>query len=471
MLRMYVRHLLFFEFPDPGHLEDAIDALRAGFAATIRQLPFLAGRIRMSDPDTGRLTLQHPEAPSDELIDQIFTFSYRQAGNPDLEFTKMEKNGFPPLPVWRDVFCPSLVKNHPGLDDQFAEGLISFKKEQPVPVFAAQATFIRGGLVLSVYAHHSAIDGAGITKLYKILSDNTGLHGSNSVSQPDENHYADMDLQRRLLDTLAESAEPIDCPEVRYPGTPRTAPLLRTEPYKVAAKIFVFPAATISDLAATLTSVTKEQISSFIALVSLVWTNITLARSGALADKNIQNVKLGMAFDHRRNLDQHFRDSYLGNCVTEITALAPVSTMLFGTSDDSVYDEQLGPIASIIANKLSSVTLDWLKPRLNLFSRTPKSWQLRSDSDAINGPDLFVTSWMHIGTECKWRIPGTTSDGPVAIRKPQSHVEGLVHILPKVRIENGFPALEVLICLEEWEMERVVRRLEGERWAVRVINA
>jgi hypothetical protein len=449
MLRMYVRHLLFFEFPDPGHLEDAINALRVGFAATIRQLPFLSGTIRTLNPDTDRLALQYPESPSDELIDRIFAFSESQAGDPNMEYITIEKNGFPPLPVWREVFCPSLLKNHPGLDDEFAEGLISFKRGRAVPVFAAQANFIRGGLVLSVYAHHSAIDGTGITKLYQTLSDNTRLQRSKSMSKPDGNHYVDLDLQRRLLDTLAESTEPMDCPEVRYPGTPRTAPPLRNDPYNVVARIFVFPAATISDLAATLTSVTNERISSFVALVSLVWTTITLARSGALATKKIQAVKLGMAFDHRRNLDQHFKNSYLGNCVTEITTSVPISTMLSNTSEDSVCDEQLGPVASNIAKKLSSMTLDWLRPRLNLFSRTPKSWQLRSDSDVINGPDLFVTSWMHVGTECKWGIPGTTSDGPVAIRKPQSHVEGIIHILPKVRVEGGFPALEVLICLEE----------------------
>ncbi|KAF2447742.1 hypothetical protein P171DRAFT_518795 [Karstenula rhodostoma CBS 690.94] len=473
MLRMYVRHLLFFEFPDPGHLEDAIHALRAGFAATIRQLPFLAGTIRLSDPDTGRLFLQHPESLSDELIDKIFTFSYDQAGNPALEYTKMEKNGFPPQPLWRDVFCPSFVKNHPGLDDEFAAGLISFKKEQPVPVFAAQATFIRGGLVLSIYAHHSALDGTGLTKLYKMLSDNTQSQSLRSVSKSEGAQRVDLDSQRRLFDTLAEfpRSQPAKCPEVRFPGTPRTAPLLRKEPYKVLAKIFVFPAATISDLATTLTSATNRQISSFVALVSLLWTNITLARSAALAAKNIENVKLGIAFDHRRNLDHPLKDAYLGNCVTEITASAPVSTMLFKTPNDSVHGEHLAPVALVIAEKLASVTLDWLKPRLNLFSRTPNAWQLRSDSDAVNGPDLFVTSWMHIGTDCRWDIPGTTSEGPIAMRKPQSHVEGLIHILPKVRIENGFPAVEVLVCLEEWEMERVVRRLEGERWAVRVIDA
>lgn len=471
MLRMYVRHLLFFEFPDPGRLEDAIDALQAGFAATIRQLPFLAGTIRPS-PEADGLTLQYPESPSDELINQIFTFSYSQAGNPDLEYTKMEKDGFPPLPIWGQVFCPSLLRNHPGLDDEIAAGLISFDKGQPVPVFAAQATFVRGGLVLGVYSQHNAVDGTGMTKIYKILSENVRSRGGLlRASRFQGNGSIDLDSQRRLLDALAEGHETDDFPDVRFPGTPSNVPPFRDEPYKVSSKIFVFPAANISELAASLSSHTGRQISSFVALISLIWTNVTLARASALAEKKIQTTKLDMAFDHRRNLDQHFKDTYLGNCVTGVTASAPVSAMLFKTTDDSVYDEQLAPIASTISHTLSSISPSWFKARLNLFSRTPKPWLLRSDCDVRNGPDLFVTSWMHIGTDCTWGIPGTTGEGPAAIRKPQSHIEGLVHVLPKVRIENGFPALEVLVCLEEWEMERVVRRLEGERWAVRVISA
>ncbi|KAJ4354466.1 uncharacterized protein N0V89_006203 [Didymosphaeria variabile] len=451
--------------------DDAVGALKAGFAATIRQLPFLAGTIRLSDAETGRLAIQYPESPFDELIDQIFTISYGQAGNPDLEYTKMEKDGFPPLPMWRDVFCPSLLRNHPGLDDEYAAGLISFKKELPVPVLAAQATFVRGGLVLSVYSQHNAIDGSGTAKLYKIWSNHTRLRGSMTIPNVDEGHRASLDSQRLLFDGLAEGAKVSDYPDVRFPGTPRSSPLLRKETYKLVSKIFVFPAATISELAATLSSTTGKRISSFVALISLIWTNVTIARSAALADKNIHSTMLDMAFDHRKNLDEHLKDSYMGNCVTGIQASAPVSAMLFQTSDDSVYGEQLAPIASAISYKLSSITLDFLKARLNLFSRTPSPWQLHSHADVQNGPDLFVTSWMHIGTGCAWKIPGTTTEGPVAIRKPQSHIEGLVHILPKVRIENGFPALDVLVCLEEWEMERVVRRLEGERWAVRVIGA
>lgn len=468
MLRIYARHLLFFEFLDPVHLEDAIDALRAGFAATIRQLPFLAGNIRLSSPDTGRLSLEHPESPSDELIAQIFTFSHGEAGNPTFNYVDLEKSGFPPQPIWRDAFCPSLLRKHPGLDDEFAAGLISFKKGLPVPVFAAYATFIRGGLVLSVYANHSAIDGGGLTNVYKMLSEQTRSKASNTMSSSVANRLTDLDSQRRFFDTLAESSLSTDCPEIRHPGTPRRAPLLRNEPYKLASKIFIFPAATISSLASTLTFTTHRPISRFVALLSLLWTAITRSRAAILSAHNISTVNLGIAFDHRRNLPEPLNTTnYWGTCVSEITACAPVPKMLSFTPGDTPATADLAPTASLLADRLASITLAWLQPRLRLFSRTPHPYQLRSDSDAANGPDLFVTSWMHIGTDCAWGIPGTKGGGPAAVRKPVAHVEGLVHVLPAVRPE----IVEVMVCLEEGEMGRVVRGLEGAEWDVRVVDA
>lgn len=474
MFRLYVRHLMFFEFPDPGNYEDAVNALQVGFAITLRQIPFLAGDVRLSDPEMGRVALQYPSVISDELLAERFTSNRNHIGNPELNYSNMEKAGFPPIPTWRDVFCPELLRSHPGHDDEFAEGPISFKKGQSVPVLAAQATLIRGGLVMSVYSHHSVIDGTGIAKVYQIWSSHTKRHNLMPIPVSPEDCgdiHADPESQRCLLNKLAESSDTIDCPEVRFPGSPRSAPTLREKPYKLASRIFVFPETKMSDLATKLTKATNRRTSSFVALASLMWTNISIARSATLTKHNILNTKLGIAFDHRRNFDSNFKDTYLGNCVTEVQASCPVSEMLSTPPDDSNHGEQLLPAALAISEKLDTIDLNWLKPRLNLFSRTSNSWQLRADADEKNGPDLFVTSWMYIGTDCAWGIPGTTTEGPVAIRRPQAHVEGLIHFFPKVRRENGISVLEVLLCLEESEVEKLVRRLEDERWVVRTIDA
>lgn len=474
MFRMYVRNLLIFEFKDPRYLEDAARALQAGFAATIREIPILAGKIRLSDPQAGEIALQYPEDISDELIKELFTVSDGELNSPDLEYATMEKAGFPPVSTWREYFCPKILRSHPGLDDEYATGPISFQKGQAVPALAAQATFIRGGLVLSVYSHHSVIDGSGIAKVYKSWSEHTkkqNLTPSARSPERPKTLHTDLDAQRQLIDKIAATSNTVECPEVRFPGAPRSAPPLRPEPYELASKIFVFPEATINNLVQTLTSKLSRRVSNFVALVSLVWANVTIVRSDTLTGNEIRNIKLGMAFDHRRSFGQEFKDSYLGNCVTEVQASCDVSRMISRVSEDSMSGEQLAPVALAILTKLDSIDLDWLKPRLKLFSQTPNSWQLRADADEKNGPDLFVTSWMHIGTNCTWGIPGTTTEGPVAIRKPQAHIEGTIHILPKVRIENGASVFEVSLCLEKGEMERLVSRLEGEKWVVRAIDA
>jgi len=72
---------------------------------------------------------------------------------------------------------------------------------------------------------------------------------------------------------------------------------------------------------------------------------------------------------------------------------------------------------------------------------------------------MMVTSWQHLGADWVWNIPGTGGDGKArALRKPSYKSEGGIRILP--RMKGGNRDYEVLVCLEEGEMERMVRSLE-----------
>jgi len=60
MLRVYVRQLLIFPFPNPDHRPDAIMILRAGLYEVLRRYPFLAGTVKETDPSTGAIAVQYP---------------------------------------------------------------------------------------------------------------------------------------------------------------------------------------------------------------------------------------------------------------------------------------------------------------------------------------------------------------------------------------------------------------------------
>lgn len=58
----------------------------------------------------------------------------------------------------------------------------------PLPAMAAQATFLRGGMVRSVWMHHCVADGAGLTRFYGVWSENKRLGtGSLDTEKQDKN--------------------------------------------------------------------------------------------------------------------------------------------------------------------------------------------------------------------------------------------------------------------------------------------
>ncbi|KAF2790997.1 hypothetical protein K505DRAFT_327196 [Melanomma pulvis-pyrius CBS 109.77] len=486
MLRQYVRNLLIFPFPDPSHTEAATNALRTGFSATLHQFPFLAGTIKQSDSPSTRLSLQYPEHIPPELVSRIFNSDFDLAANLIFHYDTLREGGMPPSRLPSDVFCPKVLRSHPGLDDPCAEGITSFAKGYPIPVIAAQANFIPGGLILSVYTHHSVVDGTGIARLYQVWSGHIRSHNcdeetpdsqhpSSMSPTPTQNNYTDPSLARRTIDTFATPPSFAECPEVRIPGTSASVPALRSTPYNLSAKVIVFTESKISSLSATLSAITNKRISAFIVLAAMLWSHITRARGPLLAEHDIQKTTLGIAIDHRKNLGPAITHSYLGNCATGLTTSLPLSTIL---SPLTITAESLAPVAVNISQSLSSVDLDWLKARISYFSRTPNSSALSLDLDIRNGPDLFITSWMHMGADYEWGIPGTMESGdgksrrggvPTAIRKPHWASEGSIIVLPRQKI--GSHDFEVSVCLEEAEMGKVVESLRREMWVERIIDA
>lgn len=83
-----------------------------------------------------------------------------------------------------------------------------------------------------------------------------------------------------------------------------------------------------------------------------------------------------------------------------------------------------------------------------------------------------------MGADCEWGIPGTMASGdgmsrrggiPTAIRKPQWANEGSIIVLPRQKI--GSDDFEVLACLEEAEMGKVVESLRRGMWVERIVDA
>jgi hypothetical protein len=167
--RVYNHTLLLFPFPNDSEIEIAIEALANGLQYTVAKLPFLAGKIYPPDPKTGRLSLRYlHEVP--DLIDAR-VFATKKLTYPDEyahKYADLASEGMPPKYLPGEIFCPDVLRNCSGIP-QYAEGV--FEVTDPVPVLAVQAFFISGGLVLSIYNHHSVMDGSGRNQIMKHFAD------------------------------------------------------------------------------------------------------------------------------------------------------------------------------------------------------------------------------------------------------------------------------------------------------------
>ena len=473
MLRVYVRQLLVFPFPDFCSKEEAQATLAASLLVTLKQFPFLAGTVEQTEFRTGALSVRYPSNIDPKVVSQLLTTIDLDTSK--LDFEDLCHSGVPPSQLPSDVFCPVVLRSHPGTDDPFVEGLTMFTKGLPIPVFAAQISFISNGLVLSAYTHHSVVDGSGIAKIYQVWSAHTRTYG-RGMKVPQQKEGTKLNHARHALDSLTTNAPTMKLPEFRFPGDPINPPL-RDNPYKLSAKILVFSASTITKLAASLSTITKGRISTFTALTALIWSQITNARRDAMIEKGVQKTTVGIAIDHRKRVGQLIPSDYIGNCANGMTVSLPLAAILTSHTMD---EEHIAPVALAISNGLSEIDLDWFRARLSIISKQENSSKLLLNVDTRNGPDIFITSWMHIGADDLWAIGGTVKvqsehgdmrrwfSKPTAIRKPQCQTEGGIQILPRRKGDEA--PFEILCCLEEGEMERTMQGLQEREWVERVVD-
>jgi hypothetical protein len=163
-VRVYVQKVLFFPFPD-GNQEEALRVLEAGLRVTLAKFPFLAGTLSLAD--AGRLALRYPLDITDAHMAEIF--QRKMITDYEHTYAALKELGLPMSACDSKWFLPDVLRNNPGVPP-LGEGITNFKGNS-MPALAIQASFIPGGLVLSVYNHHSVMDGTGTNTFMKYFAD------------------------------------------------------------------------------------------------------------------------------------------------------------------------------------------------------------------------------------------------------------------------------------------------------------
>ena len=167
--RVYIQTLSLFPFPDDSQRESAVQAIERGLQETLEILPFFAGTVGPADPHTGELSLTYQNEVPHAVTSDIFAYDVIPFSRDGFAYTyeRLRKVGMPQSAFTGKRFCPKALRGRPGIPED-AEGIMSC--EYGVPALAVQAFFIPGGLVLSVYFHHSVVDGSGMTEFWRHFS-------------------------------------------------------------------------------------------------------------------------------------------------------------------------------------------------------------------------------------------------------------------------------------------------------------
>ncbi|KAA8617641.1 Transferase domain containing protein [Pyrenophora tritici-repentis] len=501
-IRVYGRYYVIFPFPGRKIENAAINALRTGFKEVLRRYPYLAGTVDMPDASSGQLRVLYPDPINniDKEAERVFTASNYSAKDPTFDYNKLQKDSFLPEDLPAKVFCPKLVKYHPGLDDgdPFAEHATSMRKG-PLPVFATQASFIPKGLVLSVWFYHAVTDGNGNARILEVWSNavrslrNAGRTGLSTMAiRPRKTLEDPSSARRKLVDRACDPGPPTLQQVKRHP-------LRQNTDYKVITKMFRFSSAEVNDLREALCTYlsgsNKPNVSRFATLTAIIWAYIIRARLPLLkASKNTQSA-LAIVVDLRKHLGSSCSSpEYLGNLViSSIATWKLPHTKTVAHADDTVplqelisglevgqkiksptiptsvphndHLKSLASFASQISTTTRAVNKKWATTELSQVLHHPSTAQ-QASLEYSNGPDLYITSWMHMGADRKWDIPGADSSQATAIRRSAWVSEGGITVLPRKKDGEGGEGVpyEVMISLAEADMEAFEEGVEEDGW-------
>lgn len=128
--------------------------------------------LTLADRETGRLALHYPEELSDKDMRHMFRAKQIPLHRETFPFTyeQLKRRGMPPSAFKSAMFVPEDFANYAGIPAS-GEGKVNFELS-PAPAMRVQAYFIPGGLVLSMYMHHSVLDFSGVTTFWQCFCTN-----------------------------------------------------------------------------------------------------------------------------------------------------------------------------------------------------------------------------------------------------------------------------------------------------------
>lgn len=341
------------QFPDQNEAEAAIKALSDGLRLTLQRFPFLAGTLSLANHESGRLGLSYPTRISNADMRKLLRskqIPYDKQTFPHT-YEQLRRDGMPSSAFHAHMFVPDDFADFPGIPE-FGEGQVDFTRSD-APAMRVQACFIPGGLVLSMYIHHSILDCSGVTTFWTAFSANVSkVSGTRELEV--EEVFGIVDSFALLMSSLTLTAPQSVAEqqsllreqlEARTPAPSRSikdpvADCYCDGPYAYkktlpsdttcTQRLFVIPTARIRDYRDQMRQNFPEDNPPTMCnvLAALVWTHVTRARGARLLKQGLVETNIGIATDLRRRQRPPETSDYMGNMALFSKGTLQISDLL-----------------------------------------------------------------------------------------------------------------------------------------------
>ncbi|KXT00275.1 hypothetical protein AC578_1210 [Pseudocercospora eumusae] len=469
-IRTYSRVCLCFPCSNEDRQRVA-DALTANVQRTVSHLPILAGRVHPitatslgatagssvvenssnpsgkdtglgSDADTnqhGRLDVR-VELEDVERLRPTLNFLDEEAF--PSTYGELVKGGMP-----ASAFLNTALTPLPDMPDP-AEG--------SNPVFTVKANFIKGGVLVAIYIHHSVADNVGVATIIRHLSSSADVIPPRELTS--QSLREDAVEQSRLRDRLSGSrgikSNAVEHPEYQIITSNGGARRLSLAPSYGSCHVLSFDMHKLSSIKTMLVERcenmllrTAPDFATKDCLVAILWKFLTRARWLSRDDYSGQSSSLLMSTSIRNNMDPVMSEDYCGNASLYAHSTAPVIQLCLPIDVGTMLRT-----TELVHSGRQQLHETKVRSAIALIND-------REDVRNANHPavdynsDVFVTDWSDLPSDLEAGL-GLGLGAPDYVRKVSRQHSSYGCLLLPSKSDEGI--WEVLVQLTEDAMERLL---------------
>ena len=445
LLKLYTQ--LTFCFPNTGSSNDeaVVQKLRRGLESLSEAFAWVAGQVVVNKA-TGDKDPQYKIRPYQRTPPFVIKDLRNDETMPSM--TDLEQAQYPMSMLDEGVIAARTTLP------------TDFTSSEANPCFSVQATFIKGGLLLTFNGQHATMDMVGQGEVIHALSRKCrgesfteeelrigNMPRKDLVPLLHDSYKRGPELDYQIARPAPTNPPPSGTPD--HPGPP-TPSLM--QPVTCTWAYFHFSSSsltTIKSLATRSLPPNTPFISTDDALSAFLWQSIIRIRLPHLNLTSTQETTMTRAVDVRPYLS--IPPTYPGLMQNLTYHTLPVTHLV---------NSPLGGVAALLRSKVdmhaSTYSLAYdTRSLATYFARaTPLERSKISFTATLDcSQDLMISSWSKLGAyinECDF---GLGLGRPVAVRRPRFvGVEGLIYLMPRDREELG-GGMAVAVCLSERDMD------------------